>query len=115
MPFDLGGHVFNKFNNGPINKDPDITKSYVQYDVSFTDDSKKVSDVLTQSLVKASLTKNIEKDSASITGDLKFEFINLNRIPEGYSLLQWIRNNIGVTVYDLYIVYRKTILYVEIF
>ena len=96
MPFDLGGHVFNKFNNGPINKDPDITKSYVQYDVSFTDDSKKVSDVLTQSLVKASLTKNIEKDSASITGDLKFEFINLNRIPEGYSLLQWIRNNIGV-------------------
>jgi hypothetical protein len=96
MPFDLGGHVFNKFNNAPVIQEPDITKSYVQYDVSFSKSTKKVSDILTQSLVEADVTKNIEKDGASITGSLNFTFINLNRTEEGYSLLQWMRNNIAV-------------------
>jgi len=96
MPLDLGGHVFNKFNNGPVNKDPDIKESYVKYDVSFSKSEKTVSDILTQSLVKATVTKNIEKDGASVTGDLSFAFVNLNRSPEGYALLQWMRNNISV-------------------
>lgn len=96
MPLDLGGHVFNKFNNGPVTKDPDITQSYVQYDVSFGKSTKNVSDVLTQSLVNVTVEKDIEKDGVSITGRLNFTFINLNRTSEGYSLLQWMRNNIAV-------------------
>ena len=96
MPLDLGGHVFNKFNNGPVTKDPDITESYVQYDVSFGKSNKNVSDVLTQSLVNVTVEKDIGKDGVSMTGKLNFTFINLNRTSEGYSLLQWMRNNIAV-------------------
>lgn len=95
-PNDLGGHVFNKLYTQEISQEPAIEESYVKYDLIFSKSEKSVSDILTQSLVSATLNKKIESDGVSITGDLKLTFVNLNRTDEGYNLLQWMRKNISV-------------------
>lgn len=89
FPTDLGGHVYSK-QFAQSYPDPDITKSYVVY-------LPEITELLSQSLTKISITKSVDKQTLStLTSHLDCEFFNLNKTEEGIEVTQFIRQNVCV-------------------